>query len=70
MVRQWIPNSTMPGDADKAAREIYKIANDADVALHVPVGLDAIEGALTKVKALTADVEKARPFSSDLKLAA
>ncbi|KAF8996889.1 hypothetical protein BDQ17DRAFT_1544556 [Cyathus striatus] len=54
------------GDCDKAAREIYKIANDEGAPLHIPFGLDSIALVKKKIGQLDEEVEKAAVWSSDL----
>ncbi|KAF8993002.1 NAD(P)-binding protein [Cyathus striatus] len=54
-------------DSDKAAREIYNIANDNDTSLHVPLGLDALGIVSGKAAQINDEVKEAGKWSVDLK---
>ncbi|KAF8996906.1 NAD(P)-binding protein [Cyathus striatus] len=54
-------------DSDKAAREIYKIANDHTAPLHIPLGLDSLSIIKDKIEIIKKDVKEAEKWSIDLK---
>ncbi|KJA18413.1 hypothetical protein HYPSUDRAFT_69925 [Hypholoma sublateritium FD-334 SS-4] len=55
------------GDANKAAREIYKVGLDDSVGFRVPLGLDAIAAVGAQLDETRRDVDAARKWSVDLK---
>ncbi|KAF8996899.1 NAD-P-binding protein [Cyathus striatus] len=55
------------GDANKAAREMYKIAGDENAPLHIPLTLRTIAAIHKKIDSLKEDVAKAEKWSVDLK---
>ncbi|KJA18406.1 hypothetical protein HYPSUDRAFT_45256 [Hypholoma sublateritium FD-334 SS-4] len=69
-VREYILSGKLAadcGDADKAAREIYKVGLDDSVGLRVPLGLDAIALAGAQLDETRRDIEAAGKWSVDLK---
>jgi hypothetical protein len=54
------------GDANKAAREIYKIASNNGVGLRVVLGQDTLAAAKAKLKQLQEVIDQSEEFSADL----
>ena len=53
------------GDANKAAREIYKIALDDGVGLRVPLGADALEKLANQWESVRRDAEASAKWNTD-----
>lgn len=55
------------GDANKAAREIYKIALDDGAGLRVPLGADALEKLANQWESVRKDAEASAKWNTDFK---
>ncbi len=65
-VRAYLSAPMTGNDPAKAARQIHKIAGDANVPLRIPLGHDSIAVVTAELDSIKADVEKAGPWAADL----
>lgn len=68
-MRNWFPNTKLPGDTMKAMKVIYHtLAILPDPPIRFPLGKDAISGLRSQAKAFAEDASKHESLSDDLML--